>query len=103
MSTVVSLVEKRLEPNARIVAKLEELLEAARAGRLRGIAYAAAYSNMTTTSGWERDVDVGDSPDAPSNGVQVALGYCITALQGRYFTDQWMAPGDPCACPPEGS
>lgn len=84
MSNVVKLKGETLpeEPDQDIIAKLEQLLELARSGNLRGIAYATVASQLVLGTGW-----VGTA------GTRYPLSGAIGMLHTRYFNGL-LEPGD---------
>lgn len=75
MSKVVAFRDTVLagDPNPDIVETLERLLEQARSGELRGIAYAACKVGDVTATGWDG-----------SDGSRHPLSTAIAVLNSRY-------------------
>ena len=75
MSKVIAFRDTVLvgEPNPEIVETLERLLDEARSGELRGIAYAACKVGDVTATGWDG-----------SDGSRHPLSTAIAVLNSRY-------------------
>jgi hypothetical protein len=68
-------------PVPEVVASLEGLLDRARRGEVRALAYAVANIDGTVGTGWEKPED---RPDGPARGECHALGAGILTLASRY-------------------
>jgi hypothetical protein len=84
MNNVIKLREETLpdEPDADLIAKLEELLEMAKSGQLRGMAYATVKSQLVLGTGW-----------SGTAGTRYPLSGAIGMLHTRYF-NALLEPGE---------
>jgi hypothetical protein len=75
MSNVIKLGQDVLpgEPSADLIETVERLLEMAKSGHLRAIAYATVRENDVIGTGWDGVA-----------GTRYSMGSAIMMLQGRY-------------------
>jgi hypothetical protein len=82
MSNVAPLFGQPLpvEPDAEVIAKLRELLEAAEAGEIRAIAYVVARNGNRITRGWVSN---------NGEGHRLSTGIlCLSAQYARGWDDE---------------
>lgn len=64
------------EPDETVIAVLEDLLERAKTGEIRSIAYAYLLPEYTLGTGWA---------GAETGGNGISLGFAVSALQHEYY------------------
>lgn len=73
MTNIVAIKAAPGDPDAEVVAILEDLLACAKSGELRAVAYATVSEGSNTGTGWEG-----------AGGTKHALAFSIMMLSHRY-------------------